>query len=205
MYDPLMVDTFMNVHHELPDEPAVPPFHTIEQDTTVGIRPPRSYMTVATADLSSYDQNTVTVKAGDTLSKGEAIATYVRRLIPSSLCVVFAYDSVSNTLEAVRAYGEASGAVRGVRVQLKQQLDEWLAANQTTINSKVFLNLKTVKESTSIPTSSCLSTPFFHDGLFIGVLVMYSSQSNAFDQDHIRVARSIAYEPIEATTGRRSS
>jgi putative nucleotidyltransferase with HDIG domain len=204
MYDPLMVDTFIRVYHELPDESASPIFHTIEQDTTVGIRPPRSYETVATAHLTSYDQNSVGVKAGDILSKGEAIATYVRRLIPSSLCVVFVYDPVSNALEAVRAYGEASDVVRGVRVQLKQQLDEWLAANQTTINSKVFLNLKTVNEST-FPTSSCLSAPFFYHGLFIGVLVMYSSKSNAFDQEHIRVARGIAYEPVEATTGRRSS
>ena len=202
MYDPLMVDTFMSVYHELPDELAAPAFHTIEKDTTVGIRPPRSYTTVAAAHFSSYNQN---VKAGDILSKGEAIATYVRRLIPSSLCVVFAYDSVSNTLEAVRAYGEASDAVRGVRVQLKQQLDEWLAANQTTIDSKLFLNLRTANQNAGMPTSSCLSAPFFHDGHFIGVLVMYSSQSNAFDQDHIRVARSIAYEPIEATTSRRSS
>jgi len=69
----------------------------------------------------------------------------------------------------------------------------------------VFLNLKTVSEITSMPTSSCLSAPFFHDGDFVGVLVMYSSQSNAFDQDHIRVARGIAYEPLEATPSRRSS
>jgi HD-GYP domain-containing protein (c-di-GMP phosphodiesterase class II) len=205
MYDPLMVDTFMNVYHELPDESAARAFPRIEQDTTEGIRPPRSYMSVATAHLSSYNQNSVTRKAGDILSRGEAIATYLRRLIPSSLCVVFAYDSVSNDLEVVRAYGEASDAVRGVRVQLKQQLDEWLAANQTTINSKVFLNLKAVNESVSMPTSTCLSAPFFHDGHFIGVLVMYSSQINAFDQDHIRMARGIGYEPIEAITSRRSS
>jgi len=162
-------------------------------------------MTVATAHLSSYNQNSVTRKAGDILSRGEAIATYLRRLIPSSLCVVFAYDSVSNDLEVVRAYGEASDAVRGVRVQLKQRLDEWLAANQTTINSKVFLNLKTVNQNAGMPTSSCLSAPFFHDGHFIGVLVMYSSQTNAFDQDHVQVACGIAYEPLEATTSRRSS
>ena len=43
MYDPLMVDTFMSVYHELPDESAAPAFHTVEKDTTVGIRPPRSY------------------------------------------------------------------------------------------------------------------------------------------------------------------
>jgi transcriptional regulator with GAF, ATPase, and Fis domain len=204
MYDPLMVDTFMSVYHELPDESGAPASHTIEKDTAVGIRPPRSYNTVAAAHLSGYDHRSVTATSRDILSKGEAIATYVRRLIPSSLCVVFAYDSVSNTLEAVRAYGEASDAVRGVRVQLKQHLDEWLAANQTTIDSKVFLNLKTVNES-SMPKSSCLSAPLFQDGHFIGVLVMYSSQSNAFDQDHIRVARGIAYEPMEATTSRRSS
>jgi putative nucleotidyltransferase with HDIG domain len=204
MYDPLMVDTFMSVYHELPDEPAVPAFHTIEQDRTVGIRPPRSYVTVANAHSSSHNQNSVSVKAGDVLSKGEAIATYLRRLIPSTLCVVFAYDPATNTLEAVRAYGEASDGVRGVRVQLKQQLDDWLAANQTTVNSKLFLNLKTVGESTPIPTSSCLSAPFFHNGSFIGVLVMYSSQTDAFDQDHIRVARGIAYERVEATISHSS-
>src|SRR5215471_3292114 len=204
MYDPLMVDAFMSVYRELPDESPSPVFRTIEQDTAVRIRPPRSYMTVAAANLSTDNQNSVTFKAEDILSKGEAIATYLRRLIPSSLCVVFAYDSVSNALEPVRAYGEASDGVRGARVQLKQQLDDWLAANQTTINSKVFLNLKAVNGGPQIPKSSCLSTPIFHDGTFIGVLVMYSSQSNAFDQDHVRVARAIAYEPIGATTGRSS-
>jgi len=203
MYDPLMVDVFMSVYRELPDESAPPQFRKIERDTTVDIRPRRSYMT-ATADSTSYERNSVTVKSEDILSKGEAIATYVRRLIPSSLCVVFAYDSVSNALEPVRAYGEASDGVRGARVQLKQQLDDWLAANQTTINSKVFLNLKAVNGGPQIPTSSCLSTPIFHDGNFVGVLVMYSSRSNAFDQDHVRVARAIALEPIVATTGRSS-
>jgi putative nucleotidyltransferase with HDIG domain len=203
MYDPLMVDAFMSVYRELPDESTAPQFRKIERDTTVDIRPTRSYMT-ATTDSTSLQRNSVAVTKEDMLSKGEAIATYVRRLIPSSLCVIFAYDSVNNALEPVRAYGEASDGVRGARVQLKQQLDDWLAANQTTINSKVFLNLKAVNGGPQIPRSSCLSTPFFHDGHFIGVLVMYSSRSNAFDQDHVRVARAIAYDPIQVTTGRSS-
>jgi HD-GYP domain-containing protein (c-di-GMP phosphodiesterase class II) len=205
MYDPLMVDTFRSVYQELPNESPAPAFRTVERDTAVGIRPPRSYVTAAATHLPSDNQNSVTRKAVDVLSKGEAIATYVRRLIPSSLCVVFAYDSLNNVLEAVRAYGEASQAVQGVRVQLKQRLDDWLAANQTTINSKVFLPLKTVNNSAPpIPTSSCLSAPFFHDGHFIGVLVMYSSQTNAFNQDHIRLARGLGYDPAEAITNRSS-
>jgi len=201
MYDPLMVDAFMSVYHELPDETAAPRFHTIEEDATVDIRPPRAYVTVANAHASSHNRNSVTVKAADdVVSKGEAIATYVRRLIPSSLCVVFAYDSATNSLEVVRAYGEASDGMRGVRVQLKQQLDDWLAANQATIDSKVFLNLKTAYGDIPMPTSSCLSAPFFRDGHFIGVLVMYSSHRNAFDRDHMRVARGLAYEQVEVTT-----
>src|SRR5215467_1552773 len=119
MYDPLMVDAFMSVYRELPDESATPQFRKIERDTTVDIRPPRSYVT-ATTDSMSHQRNSASVKAEDILSKGEAIATYLRRLIPSSLCVVFAYDSVSNALEPVRAYGDASEGLRGVRVQLKQ-------------------------------------------------------------------------------------
>jgi putative nucleotidyltransferase with HDIG domain len=202
MYDPLMVDTFISVYHELPDESAVPRFQTVEQDPSVGIRPPRSYVTVGNAHALSRDLNSVATWAADVVAKGEAVATYIRRLIPSSLCVVFAYDSLTNTLEAIRAYGEASDVVRGVRIQLKQQLDDWLAANQATINSKLFLNLATVNGGITIPTASCLSAPFFHNGHFIGVLVMYSSDSNGFDRDHMRVARSIASERIEATTSR---
>jgi putative nucleotidyltransferase with HDIG domain len=203
MYDPMMVDAFVGVYRELPDESVPQAVRKIERDTTVGIRPPRSYMTTTTSS-SSHQQSPVTIRTEDILSKGEAITTYLRRLIPASLCVIFAYDSVSNTLEPVRAYGEGSDGVRGARVQLKQQLDDWLAANQTTINSKVFLNLKAVNGGPQVPMSSCLSTPIFHDGNFIGVLVMYSSRGNAFDQDHVRVVRAIALEPIVATTGRSS-
>jgi len=123
--------------------------------------------------------------------------------LPSSLCVVFAYDARQNGLESVRAYGDASSTAKGIRIPLGQQLDEWLDSNSgTKINSEQFLGKKLRDETIFASFASCLSVSFFVEGQFGGVLAMYSTEGQAFTQDHLRMAEGIGLESVQTAVSR---
>jgi GAF domain-containing protein len=132
---------------------------------------------------------------------GDSIATYLRRLIPSSLCLVFAYDSSRNELDCLRAFGAEAARARDSRIQLGQPISDWLRANRDAkINSPLFLNLKLADGDGGLaPFRSCLSVPFFVDGRLSGVFTMYSSEFDGFTEEHLRIVDGVSKELLQTT------
>jgi len=206
MYDPLIVDTFMRVYPELPDETASQVVPDGIGRVVPEIRPeyagsnsrPLLDLDMGTPKSRAYSQTT-----SDIIATGDAIATYLRRLIPSSLCVVFAYDARQNGLESVRAYGDASSTAKGIRIPLGQQLEQWLDSNSgTKINSEQFLGKKLRGDTVLASFASCLSVSFFVEGRFGGVFAMYSTNGQAFTQDHLLMAEGLGPESVQTAVSR---
>jgi diguanylate cyclase (GGDEF)-like protein/putative nucleotidyltransferase with HDIG domain len=212
MYDPLIVDTFAKVHAITPKElaPIGPPrevLNTIAHSRRTA-RPEISELpdeVSASADemLSVYELSQALaghVSVGDA---GDVIAKHLRRLIPSSLCIFYLYDQQSNELYAAHVAGEGASLIQGLRMPLGQRLSGWVAANRQTIfNSDAVLDLADVARLPLLRLKTCLSTPLVWREHLIGVLSVYSTQSDNFNDDHRRIIEFVA--PQIAHTFRRA-
>ena len=97
------------------------------------------------------------------------------------------------TTEAKHAIGDASPAIKGLRIPLGQRLSGWVAANRQTIsNSDPTLDLGDVVRTHTPRLRSSLSTPLTCNDQLIGVLTLYSDGADAFNDDHRRVIEAVA-------------
>ena len=135
------------------------------------------------------------------------IAEKVRRLVPTSVFVLFVYDSQQDELRVRYAYGEHADSITGTRIPMGKRLTGWVAANnQTVVNSDPALDLGDAARSLEPRLRSCLATPLrLPDDDLIGVLTLYSNSNlrNAFTDDHRRVVEMVADQV--ALTIQRSS
>ena len=220
MYDPLIVDTFLRVHASTPKElqrpePTNHVLKTIAHSRCTAA-PTQASATLDEITASAAEMLTVfelaRALAGQvSLSDaGDVLAKHLRRLIPSSLSVFYLYDAATDELEARHAVGEGISLVLGTRISLGQRLSGWVAANRRTIsNSDPTLDLGDLAHSHSLNLRSCISTPLLADDALVGVLTLYSSELNGFNDDHGRiieaVARQIAHTFKSATAYECSS
>jgi diguanylate cyclase (GGDEF)-like protein/putative nucleotidyltransferase with HDIG domain len=209
MYDPLVVDTFINVHQEIAPsltlavEPA--PLRAITDAAgppTVRMSPEHGF-----EDISGSTEEMLTLfslarglsSLNSLQDVGDIISKHLRRLIPSSLSVLYSYDSDSDELVAVDAAGENAGLVVGMRIGTGQRLSGWVAANRRTIrNSDPVLDLGETARAMSPRPRSCLSTPLVSGGNLIGVLTLYATARDAFSEEHQRVIEVVARQVTPA-------
>ena len=202
MYDPLVVDTFVRCHRELEQEAI--PAHAVDatlagfagiQQPSIPVSNPSLDEIAASADemLTLYDLARALAGQVSSADASDVIAKHLRRLIPSSLCIFFMYNTATDELEATHAFGEAASIVKGLRIPLGQRLSGWVAANrQTIVNSDASLDLGDVARSTNVRLRSCLSTAFGTRDQLLGVLTLYSQTDDGFTDDHRRIVEAIA-------------
>src|SRR4029450_12860527 len=129
----------------------------------------------------------------------ELIAKHLRRLLPSSACVFYIYDVDADELIATHASGEHAAHIKGLRVPLGQRLSGWVAANRQTIrNSDPVLDLGESARAMSPRPRSCLSTPLLAGKSLVGVLSLYSSNKDAYGEDHERILEVVARQVSSA-------
>jgi putative nucleotidyltransferase with HDIG domain len=226
MYDPLVVDTFIQLHPTI-----VAPVATNLNEH------PLAAITNAGGPMNDLkDQSTrledITSSAGEVVSLfalahalgarlkpgevGRITFAHLRRLVPHSFGVLFVYSHESDQLIAADASGESASLLTGMTVAVGQRLTGWVAANRQTIrNSDPVLDLGEVAKTMSPRPRSCLSTPLTLGSDLVGVLTLYSTQQDFFTEEHERLieatarqvgpALSRALEHEDETTGYRRS
>jgi len=203
MYDPMIVDTFLHVHPNTPNEiprqgPPSEVLNTIARSRRAvpsADRPIPPDQITANGDemLTAYELANALAGHMSLKGAGEIIAKHLQRVIPFSLCVFFLYDRASDDIAARHVFGEGGSQVGGLRIALGQRLSGWVAANRQTIsNSDATLDLGEAAAAQSPRLRSCLSTPLILDAELIGVLTVYSAQVRAFSEDHTRIIEAIA-------------
>jgi two-component system, cell cycle response regulator len=124
---------------------------------------------------------------------GDVIAKHLRRLVPASTCVFYLYSSETDELVVEHASGEGAAHFKGVRIARGQRLTGWVAANkQTIVNSDPILDLGEAARAMKPRLHSCLSTPLVAGQQLVGVLTAYSTNSDAFSDEHRRVIEVVA-------------
>ncbi len=219
MYDPLVVDAFMQAHSSLAME--VDP----QQTTSTSLRAITEAAGPATVHhesrarfeeiAASSDEMLTLFEIARSLTSNmggqdaaDLIAKHLRRLVPSSACVFYVFDEEADELVASYASGEHAALIKGLRLPRGQRLSGWVAANRLTIrNSDPVLDLGESARAMSPRPRSSLSTPLLAGTRLVGVLSLYSSNKEAYSEEHERiievVARQVSTVILEAHKAER--
>ena len=216
MYDPLVVDSFNQIHPKLAElttseASPVTPLQTITESSKSNEALTASrerFEQIAasrseTAALLQLAQDTAGTKA--TRDLAEVLLRHLRSFIPASLAAVFLIDRSKDELAVVRAMGDNSELLTDMRISLGRNLTGWVAANKQSIrNSDAMLDLGEAARNLSPRLRSCLAVPIVYRDESIGVLTLYSSGTNAFTEDHQRVAEAVAAQTAETIAAANS-
>jgi putative nucleotidyltransferase with HDIG domain len=220
MYDPIVVDVFVRVYSTIaPEASSNPPLSSLRAITEaagsapaiVESRVARFEEIAASSDemLTLFDLAKTLTPSMGVQDGAELIAKHLRRLVPSSACVFYLYDTESDELVATHASGEHAAHIKGLRVPRGQRLSGWVAANRQTIrNSDPVLDLGESARAMTPRPRSCLATPMLAGKTLVGVLSLYSSNKDAYSEDHQRiievVARQVSAALLEAQSAEKA-
>jgi putative nucleotidyltransferase with HDIG domain len=204
MYDPLVVDAFLQVYPHLSKNVSGPrgrsdsglaaiSFGTGVQEGRLAASALHDIAGSTEEMLVLYELATNLTASIDLSDVGDLIAKHLRRIVPSSLCVFYIHDSESHELVAAYASGEQSWVARGLRIPIGERLSGWVAANKRSIaNSDPVLDLGETARTLEPPLRSCLSAPMSLGNHVVGVLTLYANPIEAYSDDHRRILESVA-------------
>jgi diguanylate cyclase (GGDEF)-like protein/putative nucleotidyltransferase with HDIG domain len=207
LYDPLIVDTFVRVHDTIAPLPM--PLAPSRQVLIDVVSSPTGGLTKLPAQQfdriteGATEMQVMYEFAGAVAGKvnvndiGDVVADCLRRLVPFDLCVLYLYDAATDDLEALYASGDVS--VKGLKIPLGRHLSGWVAAHrQTIVNSDPTLDLGSIARSAPTRLRSCLSTPMLDQEQLIGVLTLYATGHEFFDEEHRRIVETVAQQATQA-------
>ena len=203
MYDPAVVDRFLDVHGRLVGTQvqgvdrtdaltAITEAAKPSGDTQTQLR--LEEIAASSEEMLTLYQIARTVGGPFTFEDAAGIiARHLRRLIPATYCVFFVYDERTDDLYAAHAAGDSTGVFADLRIALGQRLTGWVGANrQTIINSDPVLDLGEAARVMRPPLRSSLSTPLLADNALVGALTLYSTAKDAFNDNHRRIIEAVA-------------
>jgi putative nucleotidyltransferase with HDIG domain len=205
MYDPLVVDSFNRIHDYLvnlvPTDAPATSLHTIKESSKNETARQERFEQIAASRSESVAlfqlaQELAGLK--DAQDIADIALRHLRSFIPATLAAVYLIDRTRDELTAVRAVGDNSGLLVDLRITLGRNLTGWVAANRQSIrNSDAMLDLGEAARNLSPRLRSCLAVPIVHREDCIGVIAFYSSGTNAFSEDHQRLAEAVAQQTAE--------
>jgi putative nucleotidyltransferase with HDIG domain len=183
MYDPLVVDTFIECYAEIAPE-AIQAGHDARGliAATSGLRLADSAQPVAdepTTELADIFAEVVSCAMPDELLKD--VAPHLQRSVPARAYALFTYDTNTDLLTCVSATNDPERRVLGLQIAAGERATGWCAANRrNAVNSFAELDLGQTIKTFDPPLRRSLSVPLLADGRCLGVLTAYSDSESAF-------------------------
>lgn len=211
MYDPLVVDTFIEV------------FAEISPLAIQAGQQARSFMpslngsgTLNPLDQirTNAEQTTLLEECAQALRHStsrrqatEIAAQFVGMLTPASVCAHFVYESENDTLTCVQTAGDSAVSLTGLVIKNGERTTGWAVAHDTVMaNSPAALDLLDRAIMFSPPLQTAIVAPLRRDGRVLGALSAYSHTGEPFNDDHqyamerIAAAFSVAVQGLERHT-----
>jgi len=211
MYDPTVVEAFRSIQHEIEaqsvDEPLPPVLDRLAQAAREVSRPepagdscPIEMRVYATETLLRlYEQLSTLGDHADLDQTCEMVSRSLLRIAPAGLVVFFRRVESTDEVAAVFASGFGEALVRDVHMPLGHGVSGWVAANsRSVINADSALDLGDRLDALEPRFRSVLSVPLAVAGQSIGVVTLYSSQSNAFLEQQRQAIELISSPVAEA-------
>ena len=199
MYDPRVVNTFLQMHEPSAAERAAAAAAGAGPHERAAANAPPEAAPSAVADRGLLDLRTISdigraiTTAASDQQWADTLWSHLRARIPATSLVFYRYDQASDTLVAAHAAGTDADTLRGARIAVGDRLSGWVAATRQTItNSDARLDLDDAQRDGS-RLRSALAVPIEADDKLVGVLSLYAPADNAFDDDHRRLAQAAVY------------
>jgi putative nucleotidyltransferase with HDIG domain len=190
MYDPLVVDTFANIHPQV----AATAVLAGEQARTLaapdgdrsGSSTPLHQIRANAAQAACLAELRRELESLTTVSDmTDATVQYVRLLTPANVCAVYRHFADVDTLICISAGGDPERVLTGLTMKRGERVSGWSAAHGVTVaNSHAALDLSGVADLFTPPLRSALATPLRQGKLVVGTLTAYSSREQPFTDDH---------------------
>src|SRR5262245_56704146 len=200
MYDPQVVDTFLEVYKNIAAE-AMDPVPHQEALTKIGRAisapqlPPAPIAAIdiradAPDDLLAIVSLARVLGGEATFSDAAALASaHISRILADTTCAFYVHDTASGHLVARYVTGPHAAALRGMSMPMGERLSGWVAAcRQTMSNSVGAIDLydRDVKVGTAV------STPLLDGERVVGVFTAYAAAQHAFTDDQSRLVEMMA-------------
>jgi putative two-component system response regulator len=131
----------------------------------------------------------------------DLVSTYLRRLTPATLVVFYTHDVETEELVAAHASGYGADLLRGSSMPLGKNVSGWVAVNGRSIITDPVLDSVESLSRIDPGFQSLMSVPLVADASTVGVVTLYATGENAF-QDEQRQALELASAPIAETLAR---
>lgn len=204
MYDPLVVDGFIQVHAAIAprqEHPAVLGAPGLSAITSSASSPQRRQQALGLEEITASTEETLVLYelsrglsgSSELTVLGDVLTKQVKRLLPATTLALYVHEVSVDELVAVYVSGENATQLSGLRIARGERITGWVAANGLTIlNSDPALDLGDLARTMRPRLLSCLSTPVLVDHHLVGALSLYSSHPDAFNENHRRIIEVIA-------------
>ena len=212
MYDPLVVDTFINVFAEI-SPLAIQAGQQARSfmPTLAGV----STLSPLEQIRTNAEQTTLLEECAQALrhatSRREATeiaAQFVAMLTPAKVCAYFTYEQEDDTLVCVQSAGDTAISLSGLVIKNGERTTGWAVAHDTVMaNSPATLDLVDRATMFAPPLQTAIVAPLRHGGRLLGALSAYSNTSDSYNDDHryamerIAAAFSLAVQSLSVPSG----
>ena len=192
MYDPLVVDTFIEVKNTL----AAAYMHSVSMEAAQPVPTPDR-------ELEPFDEIPQL-----NLDFGQVLRTILQSIqdeLNTSLILVFLRDSIKDDIYVADVYGPEASRVKPFRLPVGARVTGWVVANGRRIaNADSQLELENVFRDNRV----CLAVPLVCSGDVVGALTLFLEPGRAFDDAAIlyveSVARSFDEAPMQGLVARQT-
>jgi GAF domain-containing protein len=158
-------------------------------------RLPRSRVLPSASDGLLAFVSLARLVSGD-ITLGDVLAlssNLILDIVPMASGAWYLPDAASGRLVAIDAFGPAADTLRGSGVAVGERVTGWVAASrQMVVNSAATFDLGERAALTQPPLSNCMSVPLIMGTSLAGVLTVYSSDQDTFDEQRGRLLQMIA-------------
>ena len=199
--DPRVVGTFIRVYREIPMGTADAPAHREVMQRITQIRGDAVTPLDGASEPSSATTSLLAFVSLARIASGEGGVADVLALgsrllgdmVPGATGAWYLPDPARDALVVADTFGPAAAALRGISVGMGERLTGWVAVNrQPLVNSDASLDIGSRAELVMPSLCTCLSIPLIAGDAVVGVLTLYASTTDAFDEDRGRLIQMIA-------------
>ncbi len=206
-FDPQMVERFIAHLHEFEAEIAacqpeayqiIPIPTTIAESakTETTATPPSPLEKIRAAHREAMLLYKIAHAMGSSLSLRSVLTELLTRtanLIPAMTSVVLLQEKEGEQLRVVQAVGRDAAAFREQQMPLGQGISGWVFVHQESLcNSDPRLDFNALQLELSNDYRSSLVAPLLKNQQVLGVLALYSVETEAYSSEHTRILESIA-------------
>lgn len=192
MYDPLVVDTFIEAYDE------IAPIAIAAGEQARSLITPGTFADDARIDSTLDKIRTSAAATSQIFEATKALGTaatqsaafnlasrHVRQTTPATVCALFLHDPSTAVVRCVDAAGDRAEVLFGLEIPMGERISGWSASHRQAIcNSDPALDFGPLIESFRSRLRSALVIPLVSNEVVVGVLSCYSFDENAFRQEH---------------------